>query len=49
LQPRKTYTGKLGGQQDDVCIALQLVMTGMRTFFESPKYTNFSKQSFWNG
>lgn len=49
LQPRKTYTGKLGGQQDDTCIAFQLVLTGMKTFFESPKYNNFSKQSFWNG
>ena len=48
-QPRKTYTGKVGGQQDDCCIAFQLVIAAIRTFFESPKYSNFSKQSFWNG
>ena len=41
---RKTYTGKIGGLQDDVAIAFQLCMIAMRTFFESPKYTNFSRQ-----
>ena len=44
-QPRKTYTGKLGGMQDDVCISFQLVMIAMKTFFESPKYSTFSRQS----
>lgn len=42
---RKTYTGKLGGQQDDVCIALQLVLTAQREFFMSPKYSRFSDQN----
>jgi len=42
---RKTYTGKLGGLQDDACISFQLVMAAMRTFFESPKYAQFSRQS----
>ena len=42
---RKTYTGKLGGLQDDCAIAFQLVMIAMRTFWESPKYSQFSKQS----
>jgi len=41
---RKTYTGKLGGMQDDVCIALQLVIAAQRTFFESPKYSSFAAQ-----
>ena len=44
-RPRKTYTGKLGGLQDDVVIAVQLCLIAMRTFFESPKYTSFSKPS----
>ena len=44
-QSRKTYTGKVGGLQDDVCIAMQLVMIGMKTFFESPKYNTFSRQA----
>lgn len=41
---RKTYTGKLGGLQDDCVIAMQLVMIAMRTFFEDPKYGQFSRQ-----
>ena len=41
---RKCYTGKLGGQQDDVVIALQLVLTAQREFFQSPKYAKFSSQ-----
>ena len=41
---RKTYTGKLGGLQDDVCIALQLVLTAQREFFTNPKYSKFSSQ-----
>lgn len=35
---RKTYTGKLGGQQDDLAISVQLAMIGQRTFFTAPKY-----------
>jgi hypothetical protein len=35
----------LGGLQDDVAIAIQLVLIAVRTFFESPKYSSFSKQS----
>ena len=38
---RKTYTGKLGGQQDDTAIALQLAVCSTRIFFQSPKYSNF--------
>jgi len=44
-QSRKTYTGKLGGQQDDVVISLQLCMIAMRTFFEDARYAQFSRQS----
>lgn len=46
---RKTYTGKLGGLQDDVAIAVQLVIIAIRTFFESPKYASFSRQQVNNG
>lgn len=48
-QARKTYTGKLGGQQDDVAICMQLVMIAMRTFFESAKYAKFSQQPISSG
>lgn len=41
---RKTYTGKLGGQQDDVVITLQLALIAMRTFFEDSRYSRFSAQ-----
>ena len=37
IADQKTYTGKLGGLQDDACIAFQLVMAAMRTFWESPE------------
>lgn len=38
---RKTYSGKIGGRQDDVCVALQLALIGLRTFTSSDKYSNF--------
>jgi hypothetical protein len=41
---RKTYTGKIGGQQDDVVIAVQLALVAIRTFFESSKYASFAAQ-----
>ena len=40
-QVRKTYTGKLGGQQDDLSIVIQLAITGLRTFYSTPKYSTF--------
>lgn len=33
-QVRKTYTGKLGGMQDDLAITLQLAITGLRCFYQ---------------
>jgi len=42
---RKTYTGKLGGMQDDCVISLQLALIAQRTFWEDPRYSQFSKQS----
>jgi len=38
---RKTYTGKLGGRNDDLAIALQLAITGVRCFYSSEKYGAF--------
>lgn len=38
---RKTYTGKLGGLQDDLAICLQLAITGLRCFYQSDKYNTF--------
>ena len=34
---RKTYSGKVGGEQDDACIALQLAVTGLRCFYTNEK------------
>ena len=38
---RKIYTGKLGGRNDDLAIALQLAITGCRCFYASEKYQSF--------
>ena len=38
---RQTYTGKLYGKQDDLCIAIQLALIGQQYFFQSAKYRNF--------
>ena len=38
---RKTYTGKIQGEQDDVAIAMQLAITGLRCFYQNPKYDRF--------
>ena len=40
-QIRRTYTGKIGGMQDDLAIALQLAITSMRRYLLSDKYANF--------
>lgn len=38
---RKTYTGKLYGKQDDLCVAVQLAVIGQSKFFQDSKYRNF--------
>lgn len=38
---KKTYSGKCGGRNDDVAIALQLSVAGIRMFFQSDKYRTF--------
>ena len=38
---RTTYTGKLYGKQDDLCVAVQLAVIGQSKFFQDPKYRNF--------
>ena len=40
-KPRKTYSGKVGGRNDDVAIALQLAVIGCRTFYRGDKYASF--------
>ena len=42
-QVRKTYSGKVGGEQDDACIAMQLAVTGLRCFYTSEKYERFRR------
>ena len=41
LQVRKTYSGKIGGQNDDLAICIQLAITGLRAFYQGEKYANF--------
>jgi len=41
FQVRRTYTGKIGGMQDDLAIAIQLAVTSMRRYLLSDKYSNF--------
>lgn len=36
--PRMTFSGKVGGQQDDLCITLQLCILGMNIFMRKDKY-----------
>lgn len=38
---KKTYTGKLGGRNDDVAIALQLAIQSVRMFYQSPRYSTW--------
>ena len=45
-QVRKTYTGKLYGKQDDLCIAIQLAMVGCQKFFQDSKYRNFRTDDY---
>jgi len=40
-QARRTYTGKLGGHQDDVIIALQMAILAMQCFMKHDRYTQF--------
>lgn len=40
-KPRKTYTGKIGGAQDDLCVALQLALTACRCFYSSERYQSY--------
>ena len=34
---RRTFTGKIGGQNDDLAITLQLAVSGIRCFYQNPK------------
>ena len=38
---KKTYTGKLGGRNDDVAIAIQLAIQSVRMFYQSPRYATW--------
>jgi len=38
---KKTYSGKCGGRNDDLVITLQLAITGIRTFYQQPRYNTF--------
>lgn len=38
---KKTYSGKVGGRNDDLVIALQLAIAGIRMFYQSTRYASF--------
>ncbi len=38
---RKTWTGKIGGQQDDLAIVMQMALSGLRVFYTGEKYQQF--------
>ena len=40
-KPRRTFTGKMGGHNDDLVIALQLAILTMQIFTRSEKYVRF--------
>jgi hypothetical protein len=40
-KPRRTFTGKMGGHNDDLAIALQLAVLSMQIFTRSSKYASF--------
>lgn len=42
---KKTYSGKVGGRNDDMVIALQLAVTGVRTFYSQDRYRAFRPQN----
>ena len=44
-QIRKTFTGKTGGRNDDLCIALQLALAGARQFYQSGRYNTFRPEN----
>ena len=46
-QVRKTYTGKVSGKQDDLCIALQLSIIAQSKFFQDPRYSTFRRPDSW--
>ena len=35
------YSGKVGGRNDDLIIALQLAITGIRCFYQDARYDGF--------
>lgn len=37
-QAKQAFSGKLGGQQDDLIVALQLCILGMKRFMHKPEY-----------
>ena len=38
---KKTYSGKVGGRNDDLAISLQLALIGSRVFYSDNKYRTF--------
>ena len=40
-KPRRTFTGKMGGHNDDLVIAVQLAVLTMQIFTRSEKYQRF--------
>lgn len=46
LAVKKTYSGKVGGRNDDLVITLQLALTGSRVFYTECRYRSFRPVRF---
>tara|TARA_Y100000389_G_C17308512_1_gene436718 strand:- start:150 stop:575 length:426 start_codon:yes stop_codon:yes gene_type:complete len=44
-QTRRTFTGKLGGKQDDVVLALQMSLYGAKAFWTDHKYQQYRQNT----
>ena len=48
--PKRTFTGKLQGQQDDMAMALQIAVLSQTLFYESDKYRQYRGHEItWKG
>lgn len=43
-QSKRTFTGKVSGQQDDLAVATMIAVEAGVTFFQSDKYRDFAYQ-----
>lgn len=44
-KPKRTYSGKSGGRNDDCAIVIQLAIAGVRMFYQSAKYASWRPEN----